>query len=86
MNCKPGDLAVVVRCRANPAWVGHVLRVVRLHPIDGVPHWVCEPDTYVHPTDGMLLAWMDRDLRSIRDNDGTDETLTWAPKPEKVEA
>lgn len=85
MNCKPGDLAVVVRC-TNPAWVGHVLRVVRLYPIAGTPHWVCEPDTYVHPVSGRLMAWADCQLRPLRDSDGADETLTWAPKPETVEA
>ena len=87
MNCKPGDLAVVVACPCNADWIGHILRVVR--PVvardEGGAHWVCEPDIYRHPLTGNRIAWRDVDLRPLRNSDGTDESLTWAPKPETVE-
>lgn len=39
MNCKPGDLAVVVRCEYTPEMIGMVVTVVRAYTgesIDGV--------------------------------------------------
>jgi hypothetical protein len=86
MNCKPGDLAVVVAAD-NPENIGRIVLVlgqahrpgtwvIRYHGHPGVtavgPCW--EPWTY------------DYELRPIRDNDGEDETLTWAGKPEGVPA
>ncbi|MDI4633310.1 hypothetical protein J7U46_09650 [Pelomonas sp. V22] len=80
MNCKPGDLAVVVR--GYPAKnVGKVVRVSRINPLVskqyGEPIWDSDDDSWM---------WPDSTLLPIRDNDGEDETLTWAGKPEAVPA
>ena len=77
MNCKPGDLALIVRAQANPAWLGRIVIVVRAF----------DPETWV--TDPMPPGFdcvFDRALRPIRDNDGIDETMTWAPKRKGIAA
>jgi hypothetical protein len=59
-----------------------------------VGHWLCE--FLGGPVDGpldipgcrLVHRWWpidDRYLRPIRDNDGEDETLSWAGKPREVE-
>lgn len=76
MNCKPGDLAVVIRC-LRPANLGRVLRVVRPHEF--FPDaWVVEGQA---GGDCALDSW----LRPIRDpgDDAVDETLHWLPVPVK---
>ena len=94
MNCKPGDLAVIVKSSYGNA--GKVVRCIRLHDskerdLDGArfvqpcewPRWVI--DRPVTAADGSpLFTVADFRLRPIRDNDGEDETLAWAGKPEKV--
>jgi hypothetical protein len=86
MNCKPGDLAVVVKSATRPENVGRIVRCVRRTvrighksrlPLDC---WVVEPDIT------LCGAIADECLRPIRDQDGDDETLTWAGKPEQVTA
>lgn len=91
MNCKPGDLAVmvystcgnegkIVRCEV---YIGDVLA---LWP-DGTERTLVDAwrlDQPVRGFDGRFTnltpdAW----LRPIRDNDGEDETLQWAPVPHK---
>lgn len=96
MNCKPGELAIVVR-----STVGNEGRIVRcLHlASDGDMNrhgvWIGGADPvwlldglcrWVHPLLGeRLVPFMtDSALRPIRDNDGEDETLTWAGKPEEA--
>mgnify|MGYP006921370785 CR=1 FL=1 len=92
MNCKPGDLAVIVRSQGNNA--GRIVQCVRLHisqahDVDGVPllltasgpRWVID-----RPLPGNLQTVPDAILRPLRDSDGEDETLTWAGKPESVAA
>ena len=88
MNCKPGDLVIVVGEPDDPNWSGLILRTVRLCEVveDSAPHWICEPDRYIHPVTGRLVAWRDSMLRPIRDSDREDETLTWAGKPQEVTA
>lgn len=94
MNCKPGDLAVIVRSR-----VGNAGRIVRCVEYAGefryLMYGVLEPercaswriDPPIPAYDGTLTDLIkDSALRPIRDNDGEDQTLTWAPKHEGVTA
>lgn len=86
MNCKQGDLAVVVRSRVDPSFIGVIVRCLR-HVVrpgastgemcDG---WVTEPSV------GGFESTADHCLRPIRDNDGEDETLTWVGKPKEAPA
>jgi hypothetical protein len=88
MNCKPGDLAVVIRIQghdpADRLFIGRVLTVIAPSPI-WADSWLTEPQLW-GVLDGVPIHWADTSLRPIRDNDGTDETLTWAGKPEGVTA
>lgn len=88
MNCKPGDLAVVVsvpdaRLKHH---LGRVIECVKLvyHP-DGSPCWQLRqsiPDpAFMRGT--RLEAIADRNLRPLRDNDGQDEMLRIAGHPNK---
>ena len=86
MNCKPGDLAVVVSClKGEEACLGHICTILEMdfHPITGEVGWHFEPPTQYHGHN----CTFDKHLRSIRDNPGEDESLQWAPVPgEKVTA
>ena len=86
MNCKPGDLAIVVKSIAGNE--GKIVRVLRLHPnppfnfFDG-PRWFIDRvllDNAGDPIDHLA----DVVLRPIRGTELQDETLTWAGKPKEV--
>lgn len=79
MNCKPGDLAVIVRTR-DPAGRKYIGKVVTCVRIVEECYWDVDPAL---PRYVMVNDWC---LRPIRDQDGDDETITWAGKPEKVGA
>ena len=98
MNCKPGDLAVVVKSWAGNE--GRIVRVIRLcqetsknHNIDsrGIltapePYWVI--DQALPDFKGTLhKTFADSQLRPIRDpgDDASDETLEWLPVPSRDE-
>ena len=86
LNCKLGDLAVIVRADIDPEHIGKIVECVEFvpsHPKADVPHWKTKPKLLRKST-GSVLAWADSSLRPIRDNDGEDETLQWVPR--KVEA
>lgn len=85
LNCKPGDLAVVVRSQQGNE--GRIVRCLRLIPefrwVSGVhPSW--EIDVELHNTDprGRRLI-PDYRLRPLRDpgEDARDETLDWKALP-----
>jgi hypothetical protein len=95
MNCRPGDLAVVVRA-CNAENLGGLVRVVgpgmlfdwHIDPLFDLRH-VVDPHTRagIRPGGGRLYVEADDvQLRPIRDQDGEDETLTWAGKPQQVPA
>ena len=92
MNCKQGDLAVVVRSVCgNEGKIVRCLRYVRGMElgIDGCWHEcdIWETDTVMPGWTGALgKSIADSQLRPIRDQDGEDETLTWAGKPQEVTA
>lgn len=86
MNCKPGDLAVVVNASEVPANAGKIVRVTHINPLVlalfGKLFWEFEGELLAD--DGSPCDLVDDTvLRPIRDNDGEDETLTWAGKPKK---
>jgi hypothetical protein len=87
MNCKPGDLAVIVRGRniALPC-LGRIVRVLSTvpSPYCGSPAWKLETPLQ-HPVEGTMAYILDECLRPIRDpgDDARDETLDWLPVPTK---
>jgi hypothetical protein len=100
LNCKPGDLAVVVRSACGNE--GKIVGCIRLateaeiaqwdHDASEGPVWLLNVDL-PRSAEGWGVGWYaplakDRNLRPIRPNDGKDETLTWkdVPTTEKVSA
>ena len=96
MNCKPGDLAVIVRGGFEEV-IGILCRVTSSSDTDkdgdfcwlvrtqrAVPWFDADdPLSVIHGRNGFVPdAW----LRPIRDQPGEDETLSWAGKPQKVKA
>ena len=100
MNCKQGDLAIVVA--GNPNNLGKPVTCLRFIPKGArtpskavAVHDGWETDIPLHVTwtfpsgkevKGMSNYSGDCYLRPIRDAPGEDETITWAGKPEKVQA
>jgi hypothetical protein len=99
MNCKPGDLAIIVdpECVQN---IGKIVLCVRLHSsethdLDGWgfnescgPRWVVDQPLSGRLGDGTpcpMYTIPDESLRPIRDNDGEDEMLRIAGNPREVE-
>jgi hypothetical protein len=83
MNCKPGELAIVVK-GAGPLTaciVGKVLRVTRA-VFDGEPCWEYEGPRLVVPRWGPLEVIEDEFLRPIRPGGITEEEVgeLYAPK------
>lgn len=105
MNCKPGDLALVVR-KDSPNY-GKLVTVRRqykgeLSP-DGRPYEIPIGPAWIADScsvSGLVLlngdgeqvgvfpwgVFNDSSLPPIRDQDGEDQTLTWAGKPSEVTA
>lgn len=90
LNCKPGDLAVVIKGR-NAGKFCTCIRLatrdeaVALGYLQGQPMW--QTDTMLKDNlGGEDLLMFDHLLRPIRDNDGEDETLQWLEVPRKVAA
>lgn len=82
MRCKPGDLALVIKSTLNH--VGMLCYVVER---SGLLDMDWHIELLGHPSDHSTGLWSAKDswLRPIRDSDGQDETLTWAPKKEPIE-
>ena len=86
LNCKPGDLAMVVRVTHKEAeWIlGRVVRCVRLEVLGGRAGWMLE-EGVTHPETVFEWHWIADDcLRPIRDQDGEDEMLRIAGLPHEV--
>lgn len=80
-NCVAGDLAVVVS--GIPAEnIGKVITVI--DTIFTSDLW-CYEGYLLGILGGRANAVQDSCLRPIRDNPGTDETLTWAGKPQPIQ-
>ena len=90
MNCKPGDLAIIVRSEAgNEGKIVQCIRVIR-HQLWSGPRcgdrltatW--EIDIPLADFEGHVSNEIaDDQLRPIRDNDGEDEMLRIAGLPNK---
>jgi len=83
MNCKPGDLAVLIRVldsEFNPN-IGRIVEVLHRAPdLDGEPAWTCRMVGSPGHTEigaSQQADARDRNLRPIRDpgNDAVDQTL-----------
>lgn len=88
MNCKQGDLAVMVRSDYEEN-VGALFEVLEYSPWRG-HDWKCTNITRAMTAEGWqkpgAVNWaIDADLRPIRDpgDDAVDETLLWVPSPAK---
>lgn len=89
MNCKPGELAVVIRDYKN-LHIGRIITVVRYekHPYGRLDAWVTDP-VLIDP-DGCLFMPTDNGVRPIRPDETHEESteamrlLTQLPKKEKV--
>jgi len=97
MNCKPGDLARIVKMAPQePRSLDSIVTVLHagrpgFYPAVGLigeqPVWIVEcstPLTLAHTgKKGRRFAVPDAFLRPIRDpgDDATDETLAWLPSP-----
>lgn len=78
MNCKAGDLAVVIKGK-DPQQIGKIVRCMRstVDRFTGDPGWIVEP------TLGKWRGVKDANLRPLHDSgdDAQDETLSWVPVP-----
>jgi hypothetical protein len=88
MNCKQGDLAIVVAAPNDPHYLGKIVRCVNLRFFEDCVCWETDPPMVWTDSHGVTrpLPWDDRDLRPIRDLPGEDETLSWEIKPELATA
>lgn len=92
MNCKPNELAVVVMTgRHTTNTLGRIVRVLKRVPANlmATPSrgdgWTYEGERLRFDGSGRVVDFInDCCLRPIRPNDGEDETLQWAGKPEHV--
>lgn len=79
LNCKPGDLAVIVRTNSAKAnYIGRVIRVTTLstHHFQAGPAWNFE-GAPLQSLDGSKAIEVANDccLRPLRDSHGQDEVL-----------
>ncbi len=79
LNCKPGDLAVIVSAK-DARNIGKIIEVLELLDFSFGPAWTFKGGV----PDAERRMVMDYCLRPIRDpgGDAVDETLTWLPVPE----
>lgn len=87
MNCRPGDLAVIVRAdgMTGDKLIGRIVRVTTLR--DTGKHWNYEGPA-ISTVWGPVIGLADDALRPIRDpgDDAVDETLLRLPAPRVTEA
>lgn len=82
MNCKQGDLAIVLHGPENCGKIVRCLEFVGELPVAPGSHFndIWRIDADLHWT---LSGWgpyaSDSLIRPLLDNDGQDETLTWVP-------
>jgi hypothetical protein len=88
MNCKQGDLAIVIGARSFKHQIGRVVTCVRHVPYGfRLGMWkAVDYDVWIVSDSREEWLHSDARLRPIRDNDGEDETLQWAPVPTKETA
>lgn len=90
LNCKPGDLAVIVGADSLKENIGGLVEVIEWVVGRSEPTWRVKTLQKLRRRDGFFVEagsygkCRDSRLRPLRDNDGEDETLQWVPR--KVEA
>lgn len=88
MNCKPGDLAVIVRMPGpkTQCLVGRIIRVTTLAPDEGEPAWAYEGPSLMETEWGVIGYVEDEFLRPIRpDGVSTEEVAAlFQPAPAKT--
>lgn len=77
MNCKPGDLAIVIRCPARPELIGRILRVTTPCPVHP-GHWDTDPPYYLHPFP-FPMSFSDLSLRPLRPGEEPEAITTDEP-------
>lgn len=80
LNCRKGDLAVVVNAAYAKELIGSIVTCARFNDSFGWPGWE------ISPVLGRYWLCHDRNLRPLRNQPGQDETLTWADVPSEVTA
>ena len=82
MNCKPGDLAVIVFAPYDPQHLGKIVTVKHRIELGFGIDWVCDPQLFCN--NEQAIAWNERSLRPIRDpgDDAVDEFLALTGKPD----
>lgn len=86
LNCKPDDLAVIVRTAPrNAHLIGRIARVTSLDPMSSTadPSWFYEEPVLIGGGKIPIRSLEDDCLRPLRDSDGTDETIVAAGKPQE---
>lgn len=84
MNCKDGDLAIIVRSADNPEFIGSILRVADCHETEFGAGWmICDNAALLKRGFFHIL---DQCLRTIRDSDKQDEMLSIVNLKEKVKS
>ena len=88
LNCKPGDLAVIVRSDAGNE--GRIVRCIRF--VGKVPGWVDDDRWEIDQVlkghlGGKSKTVRDSRIRPLRDpgEDARDESLSWLPVPSREE-
>ena len=83
MNCKPGDLAIIVDGGSYPEVIGKIIKCESLDEPSMLhgPMWFT--DGSIFSRKGKITAIADKCLKPLRDNPGQDETLNWLPVPTK---
>ena len=87
LRCKPGDLAIYIGRRKE--FIGKPIKILEFKLAPDGPGWLVDPPVYENYIDDFGTKrrgdWqLDRNLRPIRDQDGEDEMLAIAGKPEGV--
>lgn len=89
LNAQAGDLCVITKGKAAGKivlaveYMGFLETLTREHGIRHVHWW--KTDTPLRNMLGQDVKEIeDYKLRPLRDNDGEDETLTWAGKPSEI--
>lgn len=92
MNCKQGDLAIIVKSMAgNEGKIVRCLKFVPAQDFSTPDQKIVKMDAW--EVDSVLVDWVgektstipDHFLKPIRDNDGEDEMLRLVGKPEQLE-
>lgn len=91
MNCKQGDLAIIVNSR-NSKNIGKIVTCLELDLSTHTPYgyrWLDSPRwkvgiKIISNLGHLIDSVADCNLRPLRDNDGEDEMIRIAGKPEKA--